>query len=230
MKHVWPRLEARVALYFLVINMRTLPKKYSDMVFNGFYGHFSILRAELVDVSSPVQRLEFAKPSLSIHEENDKVSSFRGSGEWEDCGKETDQRTPCVPHRYKLAIFAAMGLVLVVGSRSCFSLVMTHVTSGANVSLAAEDVIFTDCTAINTSLDMNIDMGGDTMFLLHASYSAGLTVGKFPGSLLSTLFSPKRVISLSVLMTSVLTMVLPLAIPFSSPLLFLLRTTQGLVE
>ncbi|KAK7499725.1 hypothetical protein BaRGS_00009066, partial [Batillaria attramentaria] len=151
---------------------------------------------------------------------------FRRSGEHET----EPPHKPCLPHRYKLAIFAAVGVLIVVGSRTCFALVMTHVTSGLNGSYVVDDVIFSECTAYNESHDVHVTMGGDTMFLLHTAYSAGLTVAKVPGSVLATCISPIRVTGVSVLVTCLVTLTLPHVITFSTPLLFVVRTLQGVIE
>ncbi|XP_070191353.1 vesicular glutamate transporter 2.2-like [Littorina saxatilis] len=142
---------------------------------------------------------------------------------------ENDLKQGGFPTRYLVAIVGAVGLLPIVGSRKVFALVMTHMTSSENSSFS-EELLLTHCTVFNTSRDKHVEMAGDTMFLLHSAYYAGLPLLTIVGTVLSTRVSPKLVIASVVMTSGLITLCLPLVITSSTPLLFTLRLLQGALD
>ncbi|KAK7493651.1 hypothetical protein BaRGS_00015163 [Batillaria attramentaria] len=138
-------------------------------------------------------------------------------------------RENCIPHRYMLAVLGAIGLLPVVGGRKCFAMVLTHTTS-RNTQHQASDLFFSDCHEVNVSNSTPVQMSGDTMFLLHATYFAGSPFLQLPGAIIAARLSPTRVIGCSVLITSVISLMVPLVLQTNTTLLFLLRFMQGAAE
>ncbi|KAK7503019.1 hypothetical protein BaRGS_00005645 [Batillaria attramentaria] len=123
----------------------------------------------------------------------------------------------------------ALGLLPVVGGRKCFAMVLTHVTS-PNTQPEASNLFSSDCHEMNVSGSPPVQMKGDTMFLLHATYFAGPPFLQLPGAIIAARLSPTRVIGCSVLITSVISLMLPLVLQTNTTVLFLLRFLQGAVE
>ncbi|XP_070210035.1 vesicular glutamate transporter 1-like [Littorina saxatilis] len=121
------------------------------------------------------------------------------------------------------------GLLLTVGTRALFALVLTHVTAG-NVTVADNDVIFSDCTVFNSSFDRIIEIDGAKMFLLHTTYFVGYFTMTLPSSVICTWVSPIRLTSGLMMANSVITLLLPTVIVFNVPFLFFLRFIQGVAE
>lgn len=121
-----------------------------------------------------------------------------------------------------------LGLLLNVGFRTVFSIVLTHVAH-PNVS-KTDDGMFLNCTTPGTSRDWQVDWSQETVYLMWVAYFVGSLITQIPGGILASRFSATRVCSLMILASSVMFIVLPFLAKVHSGYVFFIRTLQGLVE
>nr|XP_022329335.1 vesicular glutamate transporter 2.2-like [Crassostrea virginica] len=132
--------------------------------------------------------------------------------------------------RIYLVFLGFLGLLVSIGFRSVFSMVMVHVVKSKH---AEEEGLFEKCNVNGTSRDLRVTgwSVAETQYF-QAAYFAGSFIMQLPGGYLATRYSPRRVCGLSILISSVLMLLLPVPIQFTdSPVpVFIIRFLQGLVE
>ncbi|XP_067666753.1 vesicular glutamate transporter 2-like [Haliotis asinina] len=133
------------------------------------------------------------------------------------------------PRRYLVVFLGFIGLLVSIGFRTCFALVMVHVTNHTSTE-RDDSSLFHNCTTTGTSWDLQLNIEPSHVFLLHTAFYCGSLVTQIPGGILATRYSPKWVCGLSIVMSSVLFLVLPTAIQFNLPAVYVIRVLQGLVE
>ncbi|XP_067666754.1 vesicular glutamate transporter 3-like [Haliotis asinina] len=133
------------------------------------------------------------------------------------------------PKRYFVVSIGSIGLLVFIGFRTCFVLVMVHVTNDTYTE-RDDKSLFHNCTITGTSRDLQLNIEPSHLFLLHTVFYCGNLVTQIPGGILATRYSPKWVCGLSIVLTSVLFLVLPTAIQFSLPAVYVIRVLQGLAE
>ncbi|KAL8622547.1 hypothetical protein ACOMHN_034210 [Nucella lapillus] len=135
-----------------------------------------------------------------------------------------------LPTRYCVTTLGAVGLLYSIGFRKCFVIVLTHVTADQD-SAESEELFFPNCTVANTSRDLHVPMGEDTMFLVHSAYYAGSPLfNTAAAALATTRVSPVFLVAVGVTLSSVMTISLPYVIQTSVPFLFVLRALQGAID
>ncbi|XP_061163022.1 vesicular glutamate transporter 2.2-like [Saccostrea echinata] len=131
--------------------------------------------------------------------------------------------------RIFIVFLGFMGLLLSIGYRSVFSMVMVHIIKSSQ----SREGLFGKCTVNGTSRDFSVTgwTSREAQYF-QTSYFFGSFIMQLPGGYLATRFSPRRVCGLSIMISSVLMIVLPFPIRYlSSPIpVFLIRFLQGLVE
>ncbi|XP_059157839.1 vesicular glutamate transporter 2-like [Physella acuta] len=138
----------------------------------------------------------------------------------------------CMPHRYFIVMLCFFGMLISVGYRSNFALVITHINAFASpndTGSSTDGSLFPNCTTEGTSRDRVTHWDGSTVFLFSTSYFVGQLVASIPGGAMVQKFSAKWVFGLTVLISSVLQMLAPLASEITW-LIFVFRVVQGGVE
>ncbi|XP_076465593.1 vesicular glutamate transporter 3-like [Babylonia areolata] len=135
----------------------------------------------------------------------------------------------CCAQRYLVVILGFIGLLLSVGFRADFSLVMTHV---AKTNLSSNDTndFFISCPIYGSSEDWQVDWTQKLVQLFHTAYFAGSLVTQVPGGILAARFPPKRVCGVMILISSVLFTLLPWLAKKHWGYVMAIRALQGLVE
>lgn len=137
-------------------------------------------------------------------------------------------RCQCVSQRYLVSILGFFGLVISVGYRADFSLVMTHVAKRNDNHTERE--FFITCGVYNTSADWKTNWSESLVQDFHTVYFAGTLITQIPGGILSARFSPKRLCGIMILCSSVLFIVLPFLAMKHVAYVFVIRGLQGLLE
>ncbi|CAL1526592.1 unnamed protein product [Lymnaea stagnalis] len=139
----------------------------------------------------------------------------------------------CMPHRYFIVLMCFFGMLISVGYRTSFALVVTHITAfnGSHGNTTSDDStsLFPSCTTQNTTRDRIVHWHGSTVFLFSTSYFVGQLLFSIPGGAMVQKFSAKRVFGVTVLISSVLQILLPIASELLW-LIFIFRFLQGAVE
>lgn len=131
--------------------------------------------------------------------------------------------------RVYVVFLGFLGLLISIGFRSVFSMIMVHVVKSDK---GEKEGLFGKCNVNGTSRDLSVTYSvSDTQFF-QSAYFFGSFLMQLPGGYLATRFSPRRVCGLSILISSVLMIVLPFPIQYTqnpAPV-FIIRFLQGLVE
>ncbi|XP_048254969.1 vesicular glutamate transporter 3-like isoform X1 [Haliotis rufescens] len=133
------------------------------------------------------------------------------------------------PKRYLMVFLGFIGLLVSIGFRTCFALVMVHVTNHTSAKRDA-DTLFPNCTATGTSRNLQLHIDPSRVFLFYTAFYCGTLVTQIPGGILAARYSSKWVCGLSILVSSVLFLVLPTAIQYNLPAVYVIRVLQGLAE
>lgn len=131
--------------------------------------------------------------------------------------------------RVYVVFLGFLGLLISIGFRSVFSMIMVHVVKS---NQGEKEGLFGKCNVNGTSRDLSVTYSvSDTQFF-QSAYFFGSFLMQLPGGYLATRFSPRRVCGLSILISSVLMIVLPFPIQYiQNPApVFIIRFLQGLVE
>lgn len=131
--------------------------------------------------------------------------------------------------RVYVVFLGFLGLLISIGFRSVFSMIMVHVVKSEK---GEKEGLFGKCNVNGTSRDLSVTYSvSDTQFF-QSAYFFGSFLMQLPGGYLATRFSPRRVCGLSILISSVLMIVLPFPIQYiQNPApVFIIRFLQGLVE
>ncbi|RUS88151.1 hypothetical protein EGW08_004113, partial [Elysia chlorotica] len=129
----------------------------------------------------------------------------------------------CIPHRYVVVLLCFLGMLITVGFRESFAVLLTHISSNTT---SAEESIFKNCTGSN----LHVDWSGSTSQLMHTAFFVGQLVTSIPSGALTATFSPKRMMGFSLLITSVLFLLVSESRKAGIWLIFVIRTIQGIVE
>ncbi|XP_060069494.1 vesicular glutamate transporter 2.2-like [Ylistrum balloti] len=132
----------------------------------------------------------------------------------------------CCPKRFIVVGLGFVGLLISIGYRAVFAMVMVDVTKTpattgkcpVNESDSTRYLSLTGKVSVRFSQTMN------------TAYFVGSLLTQAPGGYLATRFSPSRICGISILLTSVLMLTLPWAIPFNKWLTMAIRFVQGIVE
>ncbi|GFO41926.1 vesicular glutamate transporter 3, partial [Plakobranchus ocellatus] len=141
--------------------------------------------------------------------------------------KMTGCNSRCLPHRYVVALLCFLGMLVTVGYRESFTVIVTHISSNTT---SDDDSIFENCTAAENGKDLHVNWSGPTGQLLHTSFFIGQFVTSIPSGAMSNMFSPKRIMGSSLLLTSVLYLLISEARKAGLWLIFVIRLIQGAVE
>lgn len=131
--------------------------------------------------------------------------------------------------RVYVVFLGFLGLLISIGFRSVFSMIMVHVVKSEK---GEKEGLFGKCNVNGTARDLSVTYSvPDTQFF-QSAYFFGSFLMQLPGGYLATRFSPRRVCGLSILISSVLMIVLPFPIQYiQNPApVFIIRFLQGLVE
>ncbi|KAL3866386.1 hypothetical protein ACJMK2_043689 [Sinanodonta woodiana] len=133
--------------------------------------------------------------------------------------------------RYWVVLMGFMGLLLSIGYRAVFSLVIVHVNKAKHNLTDEDDSIFaTKCTTTGTNRNLEVVWQPGVNFLFQTAYFISSTLTQFPGGILAVRFSAKRVCGLSVLLSGLLLTVMPTAILYHDGVVFAIRIVQGVIE
>lgn len=128
--------------------------------------------------------------------------------------------------RHLVVFMTFVGMLLTIGSRSVFTMVIAHVMGSQSSS---EGLIHMTC--LNTSAKyMHTDWPASDAYNFQTAYFAGYIVTQLPGGILAARFSPRRVCGVCALVTSLLVIALKFALHYQPWLVYLIRVLQGLVE
>uniref|UniRef100_A0A2C9LAE7 Major facilitator superfamily (MFS) profile domain-containing protein n=1 Tax=Biomphalaria glabrata TaxID=6526 RepID=A0A2C9LAE7_BIOGL len=137
----------------------------------------------------------------------------------------------CMPHRYFLVLMCFIGMLISVGYRTSFALVMTHINAVNNSNASSSDSLFPHCTTEGTSRDLVTHWDGSTALLFNTFYFIGQLFFSLPGGALCQKFPAKRIYAITILISSVLQLLLSLVIISKQIwLIYLFRLVQGGVE
>ncbi|XP_071156325.1 vesicular glutamate transporter 2.1-like [Mytilus edulis] len=136
----------------------------------------------------------------------------------------------CCPKRFLVAFMGFFGLLLVVGFRSVFAMVMVNVVNVKNRSFNTSDSIVKNCIA-ETTCGLSLNWTVQSTLYFNTAFFFGELFTQIPGGLLATRFSPVKVCGLSIFSSSILLIILPTCIQNSQyALVMVIRLLQGLVE
>ncbi|KAL8602385.1 hypothetical protein ACOMHN_022897 [Nucella lapillus] len=134
----------------------------------------------------------------------------------------------CCAKRYLVVVMGFLGLLVSVGFRTDFSLVMTHIAK-TNATHNATD-FFIACPVYGSAQDWQVDWPQGRVQLFHTAYFSGSFLTQVPGGILAARFPPKRVCGVMILVSSVLFVLLPSLAEVHWAFVFVIRALQGLVE
>lgn len=130
--------------------------------------------------------------------------------------------------RYIVVFLGFCGLLVSIGYRSVFAMVMVHVIKSNNTN--EELAVFPHCTTNGTSRDLSLDWSSELSQLFNTGYFVGSFFTQVPGGILAVRYSAKRICGLTILISSLFMIALPFAIQFHEILVMAIRITQGVVE
>ncbi|KAJ8304790.1 hypothetical protein KUTeg_018373 [Tegillarca granosa] len=130
--------------------------------------------------------------------------------------------------RYLVVFLGFCGLLVSIGYRSVFAMVMVHVIKSNNTN--EKLAVFPHCTTNGTSRDLSLDWSSELSQLFNTGYFVGSFFTQVPGGILAVRYSAKRICGLTILISSIFMIVLPFAIQFHEILVMAIRITQGVVE
>lgn len=133
----------------------------------------------------------------------------------------------CGHRRYVVVSLGFLGLLICIGSREVFTMIVTHVISH-NLTGAEEELP----VCCNSSAK---DFHQQTwkvkyVFFFQTAYFIATIVTQLPGGLLAAKFSPRRVCGVSILISSLLNIAIPFALQYNKATVFAVRILQGLAE
>lgn len=133
----------------------------------------------------------------------------------------------CVCGRRHLVVFMTfLGLLLSIGSREVFTMVVTHVLG---IDTAEGGIIQMHCYN-NSHTYFRQPWSSENVFLFQTYFFVGTIFTQLPGGILAAKFSPRRVSGVATLLTSILTIAIKFALEYRPWLVFLIRILQGLIE
>ncbi|XP_055865838.1 vesicular glutamate transporter 3-like isoform X2 [Biomphalaria glabrata] len=140
----------------------------------------------------------------------------------------------CMPHRYFIVMMCSIGMLISVGYRTSFSLVVTHIDLVDNTSSSISkdsDSFFPSCSTKNTTRDKVVNWKGSTTLLFGTFYFIGQILFSLPGGILVQRYSAKWIFVSTIFISSILQLLLPLVMEFDHIwLIHLYRFVQGSVE
>ncbi|XP_063432566.1 vesicular glutamate transporter 3-like isoform X2 [Mytilus trossulus] len=137
------------------------------------------------------------------------------------------------PKRFLVVFLGFCGLLLSIGYRSVFAMVMVHIVKPTHSSTnnTKSDTLFKHCIPLNSSCNLSLNWTVDGTLYLNTAYFVGGLFTQVPGGILATRFSPVRICGLSVLLSSICMVVLPVCIQNSQYVAVLVvRALQGVIE
>ncbi|KAK3098077.1 hypothetical protein FSP39_015931 [Pinctada imbricata] len=136
----------------------------------------------------------------------------------------------CLPKRYIVVLLGFWGLLISIGYRAVFAMVMVHVIKASHGTDNDESLFAGNCTAFGHGRNLTLDWSVAISQYFNTGYFLGSVITQLPGGYLASRFSPRRVCGFSILISSVMMVCLPEAIKYSKYLVFVLRCLQGIVE
>lgn len=136
----------------------------------------------------------------------------------------------CGCRRYCVVLMGFFGLLVCIGSREVFTMVVTHVIT---VSTSVDELsgINICCNSSARNHDYHrTDWSVTYVFLFQTAYFAATIVTQLPGGILAAKFSSRRVCGVSILISSLLNIALPFALQRNKASVFSVRILQGLAE
>ncbi|XP_071167067.1 vesicular glutamate transporter 3-like [Mytilus edulis] len=137
------------------------------------------------------------------------------------------------PKRFLVVFLGFCGLLLSIGYRSVFAMVMVHIVKPTHSSTndTKSDNLFKHCIPLNSSCNLSLNWTVDGTLYLNTAYFVGGLFTQVPGGILATRFSPVRICGLSVLLSSICMVVLPVCIQYNQYVAVLVvRALQGVIE
>lgn len=132
------------------------------------------------------------------------------------------------PRRILVVFLGFCGLLLSIGFRPVFAMVMVHVIKQQNQSRPEG---FSNCLGNDSSCVLSLNWTVQSSLYFNTAYFVGGLFTQVPGGILATKFSAVRVCALSVLLSSIFMVVLPVCIQNSQYIVVMvIRTLQGLIE
>lgn len=122
-----------------------------------------------------------------------------------------------------MVLFCFLGMLITVGFRESFAVLVTHISSN---NTCEDESIFKNCTG----KDLHVDWSGSTGQLMHTAFFVGQLVTSIPSGALTATFSPKRMMGITLLITSVLFLLISESRKAGIWLIFVIRALQGIVE
>ncbi|KAK3098732.1 hypothetical protein FSP39_022499 [Pinctada imbricata] len=132
-----------------------------------------------------------------------------------------------MPRRYIVVVLGFFGLLLSVGFRAVFSMVMVYVLREENTGSL---LFFKECTINGTKWDLRLDWDVAVSQYFNTMFFLGYVATQLPGGYLAARISSKWVFGTAVLTSSGLLVVLSMTIRLGIPGVFVIRTLQGLAE
>lgn len=132
----------------------------------------------------------------------------------------------CCPKRFIVVGLGFIGLLVSIGYRAVFALVMVNVIKG-NTTQGKCPVNENDTTRyLSLAGKVTVSFSQN----MNTAYFIGSLLTQAPGGYLALRFSPSRICGISILLSSLLMLTLPWAIPFNKWLTIAIRFVQGFVE
>lgn len=132
----------------------------------------------------------------------------------------------CGRRRYCVVLMGFLGLLVCIGSREVFTMVVTHVISQGEDDLSGLPICCNSSAADFHQRDWNVKY----VFLFQTAYFAGTILTQLPGGVLAAKFSSRRVCGVSILISSMLNIATPFALQYNKASVFAVRILQGLAE
>lgn len=134
------------------------------------------------------------------------------------------------PRRFLIVFLGFLGLLLSIGYRAVFAMVMVHVIK-QNTNQTDSGSLFKNCLPLNSSCDLSLNWTVDSSLYFNTAYFVGGVFTQVPGGILATRFSPVRICGLSILLSSILMVVLPVCIQnHQYVIVMVIRVLQGIIE
>lgn len=136
----------------------------------------------------------------------------------------------CGFRRYCVVLMGFLGLLICIGSREVFTMVVTHVIS-PNVTAGKEELSgLSVCCNLTVPDFHQTNWAVKYVFLFQTAYFAATIPTQLPGGILAAKFSSRRVCGVSILISSLLNFATPFALQYNKASVFAIRILQGLAE
>lgn len=130
--------------------------------------------------------------------------------------------------RYFVVFMTFMGMLIYVGLRAVYSMVVTHIIH--NGTWHKEESTFNIKCCNNSNVNFYQDWKTDFPFTSQLVYYIGTILTQLPGGILAAKFAPRRVSGVAMLITSLLCIACVFALQYKAWLVYVIRFLQGLIE